>query len=63
MHPLAGGVFPFPPMVSELVKRLAPPNMFEGPYVIIDELINMIKEVELREGKLKKNQNYSRKNC
>lgn len=29
MHPLSGGVFPFPPSVSDLVKRLPPPNVFE----------------------------------
>jgi hypothetical protein len=34
MHPLAGGVFPFPPAVSELVKRLAPPSTFEVVFII-----------------------------
>jgi hypothetical protein len=76
MHPLAGGVFPFPPTVSDLVKRLAPPNTFEvsrlikiiitnefkffkfywikkGPFVMVDDLLKIFKEVEIREGMAK----------
>jgi hypothetical protein len=35
LHPLSGGVFPFPPPVADLVKRLMPPNMFEVREIII----------------------------
>ncbi|CAF1033907.1 unnamed protein product [Brachionus calyciflorus] len=49
MHSIAGGVFPFPPAVTELVKRLPPPNTYEGPFVIIDELIRKFQESEIVE--------------
>ena len=29
MHSIAGGVFPFPLAVTELVKKLPPPTTFE----------------------------------
>lgn len=29
MHSIAGGIFPFPPAVTELVKRLPPPTAFD----------------------------------
>ena len=47
MHSIAGGVFPFPPAVTELVKRLPPPNTYEGPFVIIDDLIRKFQESDI----------------
>lgn len=38
LHSIAGGVFPFPPAVTELVKRLPPPNAFEVKIEIILKL-------------------------
>uniref|UniRef100_A0AC34R5A3 Suppressor of forked domain-containing protein n=1 Tax=Panagrolaimus sp. JU765 TaxID=591449 RepID=A0AC34R5A3_9BILA len=32
-HPVPGGVFPFPPSVAFLVKKLPPPESFGGPFV------------------------------
>jgi hypothetical protein len=49
MHSIAGGVFPFPLSVTELVKRLPPPNAFEGPFVKIDEFIKRFQHIELVE--------------
>ena len=49
MHSIAGGVFPFPPAVTELVKRLPPPNTYEGPFVMIDELIRKFQECDVVE--------------
>jgi len=49
MHSIAGGVFPFPLSVTELVKRLPPPNAFEGPFVKIDEFIKRFQHIELSE--------------
>lgn len=46
LHSIAGGVFPFPPAITDLVKRLPPPNTFEGPFVKIDELLEQIQSVE-----------------
>jgi cleavage stimulation factor subunit 3 len=46
---LAGGVFPFPPAVTELVKRLPPPQTFEGPFVKIDEFLSKLLTVNIFE--------------
>ncbi|CAF2004236.1 unnamed protein product [Rotaria magnacalcarata] len=39
-HPTPGGVFPLPDTALYLVKVLPPPRNFEGPFVIIDELMD-----------------------
>lgn len=49
MHSVPGGIFPFPPAVTELVKKLPPPNIFQGPFVIIDELMKRFRTAELNE--------------
>ncbi|CAF1348875.1 unnamed protein product [Didymodactylos carnosus] len=41
-HPTPGGVFPLPDTALYLVKVLPPPRNFEGPFVIIDELMEKI---------------------
>lgn len=43
------GVFPFPPAVTDLVKRLPPPSTFEGPFVKIDELMKIFQQIEISE--------------
>lgn len=48
LHSIAGGVFPFPPAVTELVKRLPPPTTFEGPFVKIDELLKSFQSIEIK---------------
>ena len=46
MNTIAGGIFSLPLAVTDLVKRLPPPHTFEGPFVMIDELINTFQESE-----------------
>lgn len=48
LQSIAGGVFPFPPAITELVKRLPPPNTFVGPFVKIDDLLKQIQSTEFR---------------
>jgi hypothetical protein len=43
-------MFPFPPVVNDLVKKLPPPNSFLGPFVIIDKLIKLFQEADYAEG-------------
>ncbi len=46
---ITGGVFSFPPAVNDLVKRLPPPNVFEGPFVVVDELIKVFQQLDMNE--------------
>ena len=48
LHTVAGGIFPFPPLITDLVKRLPPPYTFEGPFVKIDEFLAQMQSIELR---------------
>ncbi len=48
LHSIAGGVFPFPPLITDLVKRLPPPTTFQGPFVKIDEFLAQMQSLELR---------------
>jgi hypothetical protein len=48
-HPVQGGIFPFPPAVELLVKKLPPPQQFLGPFVIVNELIQRFATIELKE--------------
>ena len=47
LHSIAGGVFPFPPLITDLVKRLPPPTTFQGPFVKIDEFLKQMQSVQL----------------
>ncbi|CAF0946428.1 unnamed protein product [Rotaria sordida] len=44
-HPTPGGVFPLPDTALYLVKVLPPPRNFEGPFVIIDELMDRVARI------------------
>jgi cleavage stimulation factor subunit 3 len=43
------GVFPPPPTVGDLLARLPPPSSYEGPFVNVDDLMNIIMECRLQE--------------
>ncbi|KAL3093072.1 hypothetical protein niasHT_022522 [Heterodera trifolii] len=41
-HPVPGGVFPPPPIVSQLLQLLPPPRSFSGPFVDVEELLKSL---------------------
>lgn len=47
-HPVSGGVFPPPIAVSQLMKKLPPPEAFNGPFVdhqyLMENLLNFNRE-------------------
>ncbi|CAK5012823.1 unnamed protein product [Meloidogyne enterolobii] len=56
-HPVPGGVFPPPLIISQLLQLLPPPRSFTGPYVDIEELVKSLgsfnrepPRVNLKEG-------------
>eukprot|EP00096_Caligus_rogercresseyi_P003916 TRINITY_DN1779_c0_g1_i1.p1 TRINITY_DN1779_c0_g1~~TRINITY_DN1779_c0_g1_i1.p1 ORF type:complete len:728 (+),score=123.76 TRINITY_DN1779_c0_g1_i1:561-2744(+) len=49
-HPMPGGCFPLPPSVSDLCQLLPPPSSFNGPFVIIDRMVDIFKNIQLPEG-------------
>lgn len=42
-HTVPGGVFPPPPALGNLLSRLPQPGSFWGPFVDVDELLNIIR--------------------
>ncbi|CAB4070481.1 CSTF3 [Lepeophtheirus salmonis] len=46
-HPMPGGGFPLPPSVSDLCQLLPPPSSFNGPFVIIDRMLDIFKNIQL----------------
>ncbi|KXJ23727.1 cleavage stimulation factor subunit 3 [Exaiptasia diaphana] len=48
-QPVPGGVFPVPPAAAHLMTLLPPPSCFQGPFVVIDELIRMISQCTIPE--------------
>lgn len=46
-HQLPGGMFPQPPVVGYLCSILPPPNCFMGPFVAIDQLIDVFNRIQL----------------
>ncbi|XP_017774407.1 PREDICTED: protein suppressor of forked [Nicrophorus vespilloides] len=46
-HPVPGGVFPQPPAVAQLCTILPPPSCFRGPFVIVDQLIEIFNRIQL----------------
>ncbi|XP_038663737.1 cleavage stimulation factor subunit 3 isoform X3 [Scyliorhinus canicula] len=47
LHPVPGGVFPVPPASVLLMKLLPPPTCFQGPFVQVDELIEVLRRCQL----------------
>ncbi|KAI4455289.1 rna cleavage stimulation factor [Holotrichia oblita] len=46
-HPVPGGTFPHPPAVAHLCTLLPPPNCFCGPFVVIDQLMDIFNRIQL----------------
>ncbi len=40
-------MFPFPPLITDLVKRLPPPTTFQGPFVKIDEFLKQMQSIKI----------------
>uniref|UniRef100_A0A4W5KEJ2 Cleavage stimulation factor subunit 3 n=1 Tax=Hucho hucho TaxID=62062 RepID=A0A4W5KEJ2_9TELE len=49
LHPVPGGVFPVPPAAVILMKLLPPPTCFVGPFVQVDELMEIFRRCTLPE--------------
>lgn len=56
-HLVAGGVFPPPPAASELMMRLPPPTCFMGPFVAVDDMLELFKNLNLPEKPPKPSEN------
>jgi len=46
-HRIPGGVFPMPPVAAEVCTKLPPPDCFDGPYVILDQLLRTMSNINL----------------
>lgn len=46
-HQLPGGTFPQPPALGHLCSILPPPNCFMGPFVAIDQLMDVFTRIQL----------------
>ena len=46
-HGVAGGNFPAPPAASRLMRMMPPPRCFLGPFVIVDQLLDKMRGIEL----------------
>ena len=46
-HRIPGGIFPIPPLAAELLTKLPPPDCFNGPYVILDQLLRTMSNINL----------------
>ncbi|XP_075693890.1 cleavage stimulation factor subunit 3 isoform X2 [Rhinoderma darwinii] len=49
LHPIPGGVFPVPPAAVLLMKLLPPPLYYQGPFVQVDELMEMFRRCKIPE--------------
>ncbi|XP_046843995.1 cleavage stimulation factor subunit 3-like [Xenia sp. Carnegie-2017] len=48
VHHIPGGVFPVPPAAAHLISLMPPPMCFQGPFVMVDELLKMIADCHLQ---------------
>ncbi|XP_077282939.1 cleavage stimulation factor subunit su(f) isoform X1 [Arctopsyche grandis] len=46
-HPIPGGTFPMPPGAAQLCTTLPPPSSFNGPFVAVDQLIDIFNKIQL----------------
>jgi len=46
-HRLPGGGFPIPQAAAELCQKLPPPQCFQGPFVIVDRLVESFMSMQL----------------
>lgn len=42
-----GGVFPPPPMISDLLTKLPPPESFKGPFIVIDKFLTFLRGINM----------------
>uniref|UniRef100_T1J5R7 Cleavage stimulation factor subunit 3 n=1 Tax=Strigamia maritima TaxID=126957 RepID=T1J5R7_STRMM len=56
-HPIPGGVFPLPPEAAHLLTMLPPPICFHGPFVSIDQLIDVFNKCKLPDDPPKPSEN------
>lgn len=42
-----GGTFPMPPNAAQLCTTLPPPSSFGGPFVAVDQLIDIFNKIQL----------------
>uniref|UniRef100_A0A6I8SHI8 Cleavage stimulation factor subunit 3 n=1 Tax=Xenopus tropicalis TaxID=8364 RepID=A0A6I8SHI8_XENTR len=47
LHPVPGRVFPVPPAAVILMKLLPPPICFQGPFVQVDEIMEILRRCKL----------------
>ncbi|KAG8564492.1 hypothetical protein GDO81_016489 [Engystomops pustulosus] len=47
LHPVPGGVFPVPPAAVLLMKLLPPPLCYQGPFVQVDELMEIFRRCKI----------------
>ncbi|KAM4720775.1 cleavage stimulation factor subunit 3 isoform 1-T1 [Rhinophrynus dorsalis] len=47
LHPVPGGVFPVPPAAVILMKLLPPPVCYQGPFVQVDEMMEIFRRCKL----------------
>jgi len=48
-HVAPGGSFPMPPAASQLCSMLPPPSCFHGPFVVVDQVMELIKHCNVSE--------------
>ena len=46
-HRMPGGEFPFPPAVADLCQFMPPPASFQGPFVMVDRLMDVFAKMQL----------------
>lgn len=46
---VTGGAFPLPPSAAHLCTLLPPPNCFTGPFVLVDNLIDIFNKIQIPE--------------
>lgn len=61
-HVVPGGIFPAPPIATELMARIPPPFCFGGPFVIIDKFIEHMLSLKLSDDSVTFENGFDQKN-
>lgn len=56
-HPVPGGSFPMPPAAALLCTQMPPPSCFKGPFVVVDQLIDVFSKIKLPDSPPAPNEN------
>ena len=59
-HRVSGGTFPIPPAASALCQTLPPPDCYQGPFVMVDRLMDVFMTMKLPNSLLPGNDNSER---